>query len=197
MTILPCPRSRTSHSWRAGSASCCMESLLAKMWGLPAPGRLLYQTRINQKPPKSKAGASGQGLLTGSKSAGRITTYGRATPIPRGANTVAVLTMLEAGHVLQHNVVLREGATVAELAGQLAAEGLAGADDVVRAARDALFLRTLNVSADSLEGYLFPDTYQFVKGMTPDEILARMVARMRERVSPDVLTTARARDLSF
>src|SRR5438046_2558229 len=84
MTILPCPRSRTSHSWRAGSASCCMESLLAKMWGLPAPGRLLYQTRINQKPTKSKVGASGQGLLTGSKSAGRITTYGRATPIPRG-----------------------------------------------------------------------------------------------------------------
>jgi UPF0755 protein len=117
--------------------------------------------------------------------------------IPGGANTVAVLTMLEGGHVLQHSVVFREGATVAELAGQLAAEGLARADDVMRAARDALFLRTLDVPADSLEGYLFPDTYQFVKGMTPDEILARMVARMRERVSADVLTAARARDLSF
>jgi len=57
--------------------------------------------------------------------------------IPGGANTVAVLTMLEGGHVLQHSVVFREGATVAELAGQLAAEGLARADDVVRAARDA------------------------------------------------------------
>ena len=117
--------------------------------------------------------------------------------IPRGANTVAVLTMLEGGHVLQHSLVFREGATVAELAGQLAAEGLARADDVVRVARDGLFLRTLEVPADSLEGYLFPDTYQFVKGMTPDEILTRMVARMRERVSADVLATARARDLSF
>ncbi len=117
--------------------------------------------------------------------------------IPRGANTVAVLTMLEGGHVLQHSLVFREGATVAELAGQLAAEGLARADDVVRVARDGPFLRTLEVPADSLEGYLFPDTYQFVKGMTPDEILTRMVARMRERVSADVLATARARDLSF
>ena len=117
--------------------------------------------------------------------------------IPRGANTVAVLTMLEGGHVLQHSLVFREGATVAELAGQLAGEGLARADDVVRVARDGLFLRTLEVPADSLEGYLFPDTYQFVKGMTPDEILTRMVARMRERVSADVLATARARDLSF
>jgi UPF0755 protein len=117
--------------------------------------------------------------------------------IPKGANTVAVLTMLEGGQVLQHNVVFHEGATVAELASQLATEGLAKADDVLRVARDGLFLRTLDVPGDSLEGYLFPDTYQFVKGMTPEEILARMVARMRERVSPAVLDRARERDLSF
>src|SRR5881296_913702 len=117
--------------------------------------------------------------------------------IPGGANTVAVLTMLEGGHVLQHNVVFREGATVAELAGQLAAEGLARADDVVRAARDALFLRTLDVPADSLEGYLFPDTYQFVKGMTPDEILTRMVQRLRTKLTPDMLARARRRGLGI
>lgn len=117
--------------------------------------------------------------------------------IPKGANTVAVLTMLEGGQVLQHNVVFHEGATVAELASQLAAEGLANADDVLRVARDGLYLRTLDVPGNSLEGYLFPDTYQFVKGMTPEEILARMVARMRERVSPEVLDRARERDLSF
>jgi UPF0755 protein len=110
---------------------------------------------------------------------------------------VTVLSMLEGGRVLQHSVVFREGSTVAELASELAAEGLAQADDVLRAARDGLLLRTLDVPADSLEGYLFPDTYQLVKGMTAEEILARMVARMRERVSPDILTEARARDLSF
>ena len=48
-----------------------------------------------------------------------------------------------------------------------------------------------------MEGYLFPDTYQFVKGMTPEEILARMVARMREKISPELLAEARARDLSL
>jgi UPF0755 protein len=117
--------------------------------------------------------------------------------IPRGANTVGVLTMLAGGQVLEHTVVLREGDTAAELAGQLAAEGLARSDEVLRLTRDTLFLRTLDIPADSLEGYLFPDTYQFVKGMTPEEILGRMVARMRERVSPSILAAARARNLSF
>lgn len=117
--------------------------------------------------------------------------------VPQGANTAAVLAMLEGGHVLQHSVVFREGSTVAELARQLAVEGLVKPEDVLRVARDGLFLRTLDLPADSVEGYLFPDTYQFVKGMTAEDILARMVARMRERVSGDVLVAARTRNLSF
>jgi UPF0755 protein len=116
--------------------------------------------------------------------------------IPKGASTVVVLGMLAGGQVLQHSVILREGQTVLELAGQLAVEGLAKRDEVVRLARDGLFLRTLDVSGESLEGYLFPDTYQFVKGMTTEEILARMVARMRERISAEILAAARARNMS-
>ncbi len=117
--------------------------------------------------------------------------------VPQGANIVAVLAMLEGGQVLQHNVVFREGSNVAELARQLAAEGLVKAEDVSRVATDGLFLRTLDLPADSVEGYLYPDTYQLVKGMSAEEILARMVARMRERVSGDILAAARARELSF
>src|SRR6266545_2935136 len=117
--------------------------------------------------------------------------------IPQGANTLAVLALIEGGQVLQHNVVFREGSTVAELARQLENERLALADDILRIARDGPFLRTVEVPADSVEGYLFPDTYQFVKGMMPEEILARMVARLRERISPEILAAARARDLSM
>jgi len=117
--------------------------------------------------------------------------------VPQGANTATVLAMLEGGHVLQHSVVFREGSTVAELARQLAVEGLVKPEDILRVARDGLFLRTLDLPADSIEGYLFPDTYQFVKGMTAEDILARMVARMRERVSGDILAAALTRNLSF
>ncbi len=117
--------------------------------------------------------------------------------IPQGASSLAVLRLLEGGQVLQHPVVFREGSSLAEVARLLEAEGLARAEDVARVARDALFLRQLDVRADSLEGYLFPDTYQLVKGMTAEEILARMVARLGERLTPGVLAAAETRGLSL
>src|SRR6185295_12939128 len=95
--------------------------------------------------------------------------------IPQGANTLTVLALIEGGQVLQHNVVFREGSTLSELARQLENERLALADDILRISRDGPFLRTVEIPADTVEGYLFPDTYQFVKGMMPEEILARMV----------------------
>ena len=116
--------------------------------------------------------------------------------IPQGANTFTVLSLIEGGQVLQHNVIFREGSTLAELARQLENERLALAEDIVRISRDGMFLRTVDVQADSVEGYLYPDTYQFVKNMMPEEILARMVLRMRERLAPEIIAAARARDMN-
>lgn len=116
--------------------------------------------------------------------------------IPQGANTLAVLSLVEGGQVLQHNVIFREGSTVAELARQLETERLARAEDIVRIARDGIFLRSVEVPAETVEGYLYPDTYQFVKGMMPEEILARMVMRMRDRLSAEIVAAARARDMT-
>jgi UPF0755 protein len=116
--------------------------------------------------------------------------------IPQGSNTLAVLNQLEGGRVRQHAVLFREGGTLTELARILETERLARSDDVHRVARDPVFLKTLDVQAETLEGYLYPDTYQFVKGMTTEEILARMVARMRDQISPDLLERARAREFN-
>ena len=48
---------------------------------------------------------------------------------------------------------------VAELARTLEQRGWRAAADVLRAAHDPAFLRTLGIEGPSLEGYLFPDTY--------------------------------------
>jgi UPF0755 protein len=117
--------------------------------------------------------------------------------IPQGSNSVRVLEQIAGGQVLQHMVVFPEGSTLAELARLLQVERLVAAEDIFRVGKDAVFLKNLDIQADSVEGYLFPDTYQFVKGMTSEEILARMVARMREKISPELLTEARARDMSL
>ena len=116
--------------------------------------------------------------------------------VPQGSNTFAVLSLLDGGKVLKHTVLLREGFSLAELAHVIEAEGLARADDVLRVGQDPLFLRTLEIPATTVEGYLFPDSYQFVKGVSPEEMLARMVARMRAHLTPDLLKAAEARGLN-
>jgi len=97
------------------------------------------------------------------------------------ADTLGVLRLLETGRVKQHVVLHPEGATVTELAAELEREGIASAAATLHVAHDPAFLRGLGVPGPSVEGYLFPDTYQFVRGMTPEEILTRMVQRLRAR----------------
>jgi UPF0755 protein len=115
--------------------------------------------------------------------------------VPRNSSTLTVLSLLESGRVIQHPVLLPEGATVAELAQALETAGLAAASDVRRLSRDRAFLARLGVAAPSLEGYLFPDTYYFVRGMETDDILSRMVQRMRAKLTPEILARGTARGL--
>jgi UPF0755 protein len=116
--------------------------------------------------------------------------------IARGASTLDVLTLLETGRVKQHLVLHREGSTVLELARVLESERLATSAAVTRLASDRAFLATLGIDGPSIEGYLFPDTYQLVRGMTTEEILTRMVQRLRAKLGPDVAARAQARGLS-
>ncbi len=157
--------------------------------GLLDVGRLLDEAGVIRSP-------MGFMLLALARGSARSLKAGEYQ-IPEGANTVQVLALLEGGQVLQHNLVFPEGATVLDLARLLEKERLTRAEDVLRVATDPVFLRTVDVRADSLEGYLFPDTYQFVKGMTPEEMLARMVARLREKISPEILVEDHAHDLSL
>jgi len=85
---------------------------------------------------------------------------------------------------------------VSELARVLEGERLARADDVVKAAASDRLRQALGIEGPSLEGYLFPDTYQFVRGMSVDEMLSRMVQRMRGKLTPEVQARARERGLS-
>ena len=117
--------------------------------------------------------------------------------VPRRASTLDVLALLERGRVRPLAVVHPEGATVAELARALGRAGLAEAADVLGTATDPKFLWLHGVAAPSVEGYLWPDTYHFVRGMTTTEILGRMVQRMHAKLSPHVRERARARNVTI
>jgi UPF0755 protein len=115
--------------------------------------------------------------------------------VPRDANAWAIIALLESGRVRQHAILHPEGATVAELARALEAERLADVDTVTRVAADRKFLDAHGIEGPSVEGYLFPDTYQFVRGMTAEEMLGKMVQRMRTKLTPEI--RGRARDMGL
>ncbi len=117
--------------------------------------------------------------------------------IPQNASLLRILQLIESGRVVQHPVLLPEGGSVFELAQALEKDGLASAADIIRLAHDPMFLKTLGVEAPSLEGYLFPDTYLLVRGLSPEEILARMVHRLRAKITPEILDRARAGGLDL
>jgi UPF0755 protein len=143
---------------------------------------------------RSQVGFAALALLRGTARSLKAGEY----EIPRGASVLAVLQLIEVGKVKPHFIVLPEGATVRDLARELQAQGIARADDVLRLASSPFFAQSLGIEADGIEGYLFPDTYQVAKGMRVEEILGRMVHRLREKVAtPEILARAKARGLNL
>jgi UPF0755 protein len=116
--------------------------------------------------------------------------------IPRDSSTLDVVKLLETGRVRQHPVLHPEGATVSELARAMEAARLARAEDVLRVAADRAFLDEHGIEGASAEGYLFPDTYQFVRGMKTEDMLGRMIQRMRGKLTPELVARAKARGLT-
>ncbi|MFQ5898865.1 MAG: endolytic transglycosylase MltG [Candidatus Methylomirabilia bacterium] len=117
--------------------------------------------------------------------------------IPRDANTVRILALLEKGKVRTRRIVFPEGGTVRDLARLLEVEGLARVEEIERLARDPALLWALRIGAPSLEGYLFPDTYYFFKGLPAENMLAQMTLRLREEVTPDLLAQAERKGLTL
>lgn len=98
------------------------------------------------------------------------------------ANVIQVHRRLERGEVYVHTVVIPEGFNIFEIAQALSAAGLGPQQQFLQAARtDTVLIRDLDPKATSLEGYLFPDTYQFTRTETPADMLAVMVHRFRAK----------------
>lgn len=104
----------------------------------------------------------------------------------RGMSLLDVLRKLEAGRVVTHQVTIPEGFTAENIARLLAGEKLVDGDRFQALVADSQFVESLGVPGQTLEGYLFPDTYRLTRGMEEEEIIRAMVARFRQAVPRDV-----------
>lgn len=98
----------------------------------------------------------------------------------KAASAIQVHRRLARGDVYVHTVVIPEGFNIFEIADALANAGLGSRQEFLQAAKaDTVLIHDLDPQASSLEGYLFPDTYQFTRTQTPTDMLAVMVHRFR------------------
>jgi UPF0755 protein len=97
------------------------------------------------------------------------------------ANAAQVHSRLARGDIYVHTVVIPEGFTMFDVAQAIEDAGLGSSQDFVAAAKSSVGLITdLDPQASSLEGYLFPDTYQLTRTQSQHEIVELMVKRFRQ-----------------
>ncbi|MGH9704439.1 MAG: endolytic transglycosylase MltG [Candidatus Acidiferrales bacterium] len=90
-----------------------------------------------------------------------------------------VLEKIANGRVYVHSVTIPEGWTMFDIADELERQGLCRRQDFLAAARDPAIIRDMAPDARSLDGFLFPATYDFAKHTTPQQLAAEMVQRFR------------------
>ncbi|MBI5098354.1 MAG: endolytic transglycosylase MltG [Nitrospirae bacterium] len=83
------------------------------------------------------------------------------------------------GKSIYFTITIPEGFTLEDIRLKLKDKGLIN-DQSWGIVYDRDFLNSLGIKAPSLEGYLFPDTYNFAKGTEPTTIFKTMVQRLRE-----------------
>jgi UPF0755 protein len=98
----------------------------------------------------------------------------------KGMTPQEVLGVLASGKSIQYPVTFAEGANMFEMAATLEGKKLYKAADFLAAARDKeLIKKLLGVEVSSLEGYLFPETYNVTKFTPVSELIALMVANFK------------------
>jgi len=106
-----------------------------------------------------------------------------------------ILAALADGRVRLHKLTFPEGYTLAQITRLAAASGLAGAAGFAREVNLPRYARQLGLDGNSLEGYLFPDTYLFPRQASAAEMVRTMTARFQEVFSP--AWRQRAAELGF
>jgi UPF0755 protein len=94
-----------------------------------------------------------------------------------------VFWKLANGEVYQQPFTVREGETIYDIARDLEAAKYMAADDFLRAAEDPTEIKDLFPEARTLEGFLFPATYNLPKHAPAEELTGMMVRKFREALA--------------
>ena len=98
---------------------------------------------------------------------------------------VEILEKLTSGEVKTYAVTFPEGLQIGEIAQRLAQAQIAPREALEQAALSRDLARSLGIQADSLEGYLYPETYRFRRGTPAEDVLRGMVEQFFASFTPE------------
>lgn len=113
--------------------------------------------------------------------------------IPRNLNMVDVANIITKGNIVSQKITFPEGWTIEKMANRLAENNVVSKDDFLAATKkdyEYEFL-TDKPSGESLEGYLYPDTYEFGKNVTAEDIVIKMLDNFERKVGNSLNTKSK------
>lgn len=96
-----------------------------------------------------------------------------------------IVEVLNGGRGLVNSVTIPEGFALRQIVPLLAERLGVPADSINAAVSDTLLLRRLAIPTQTLEGYLFPDTYAFPDGTRARQAVLEMVRRFEREWKPE------------
>lgn len=109
-----------------------------------------------------------------------------------GLSPRAVIMELRSGKTIPRTITLPEGYNLYQAAEAITAGGWGGREEFQQLVADPAFIASFGLSAATLEGYLFPDTYFFEKGTGLRSIVTAMVRRMRRVLDEEIAKQGQA-----
>jgi len=101
------------------------------------------------------------------------------------------------GDIKAYLVTFPEDITLKEVAARLATYRLADEETFLKLSRNRDFLTSLGIEGDSLEGYLYPDTYLLDRSMETRGVIRIMVRQFWKKVTPELRARARQRGFTI
>lgn len=95
-----------------------------------------------------------------------------------------VLDKLVRGEVIKYPITIPEGFNIFQIGEALERAGVGSQKSFLDKARDPLLIAALGLEGESVEGYLFPDTYNFPKGFGEEPVIRQMVSRFLAVFAP-------------
>ena len=119
----------------------------------------------------------------------RVKGYGRrlrAGEYQLSANMppLRILEKLARGEIITHAVTIPEGFTKVQIGDLLEQKGIIKKQEFLGLTDNREIVESYGLSGPTLEGYLYPDTYQFGRGISAKMTVNTMVKRFEEIVAP-------------